>query len=96
MPVGLDNQNKQNAALKAIKSLIDKVGKVAGKSQKTEQEIYKEIKLLEKRLKVAGQLQTYQTVFICQVIIPNFNMKRRRQADQFIKDTIGKTFSETL
>lgn len=79
-----------------MKGFFEKVGKIAGKSQKTEHEIYSEIKQLEKRLKVAGQLQTYQTVFICQVVIPNFNMKRRKMAEEFIKTTIGKTFTESL
>ena len=51
--MGFETQSKQNPAIKAIKGLIDKVGKVAGKTQKTDKQIYAEIKQLEKRLKVA-------------------------------------------
>lgn len=63
---------------------------MASKRPKTEKEIYAEIKKLEKQLKVADQLQTYQTVFLCQVVIPNFNIKRRRTAEDYVKGTICK------
>ena len=66
--------------------------KISGKNEMTEKQIYAAIKSAEKKLKCVDQLQTYQTVFICQVIIPNFNMKRRKSADSFVKDVICKNY----
>jgi hypothetical protein len=54
----------------------------------TEQEIYTSIKMKEKRLKNVDQLLSYQTVFISQVLIPNFNINRQKEADDFVKGTM--------
>ena len=70
------------SAGKKLKNLITKIG---GKKVLTEQEIYTSIKLKEKRLKCIDQLLSYQTVFISQVLIPNFNINRQKMADDFVK-----------
>jgi hypothetical protein len=72
------------------------VGKISGAPKQSEQEIYAEIKSCEKKLKTIDQLQTYQTVFICQVVIPNFNMRRRQMADNFIKGVVCKNYLTKL
>ena len=53
--------------------------------------MYQAIKSHEKKLKIVDQLQTYQTVFISQVVIPNFNIKRRQLANNFVREVICKT-----
>ena len=79
---------KQAGPVKLIKNFV---GKLYG-STMTEKEIYLEIKAQEKKLKVVDQLQTYQTVFIAQVVIPNFNRKRKKLSEDFVKGTICKDY----
>ena len=69
---------------------------IKGEKELTEQEIYSTIKIKEKSLKSIDQLQIFQTVFISQVLIPNFNIKRQKLADDFVKGNVCKSHIKHL
>jgi hypothetical protein len=69
---------------------------LGGKKSMTEAEIYAAIKSYEKKLKYVDQLLNYQTIFISQVVIPNFNLNRQKLAEQFVKGVICKNYLKLI